>query len=113
MQVGDLCFTGDGIAKKGVLIRHLVMPNLEDEGKEIMQWLAQNISKDVMVHIMEQYFPRAHVGKARRDKEKAGVRYEDINRPVDLKEVSSVREAAEQAGLWRFIEPAKHDGFNI
>ena len=37
-QVGDLCFTQDGIAKKGVLIRHLVMPGLEEEGVEIMKW---------------------------------------------------------------------------
>jgi putative pyruvate formate lyase activating enzyme len=127
-QVGDMCFTADGIAKKGVLVRHLVMPGHENEGKEIVRWLAENVSKDMMVHIMEQYFPRAHVGKPRRRKEedtaKAGaakasprtqatVRYEDINRPVDLSEVSSVRTAAEQAGLWRFVEAAKHGGFNI
>ncbi|KAF2829572.1 hypothetical protein CC86DRAFT_286191 [Ophiobolus disseminans] len=126
-QVGDLCFTADGIAKKGVLVRHLVMPGKEDEGKEIMKWLAENVSKDIMVHIMEQYFPRAHVGKERRgDKsvvEPGGVeasstatkevRYADINRPVDLNEVSAVRKAAEEAGLWRFVEAARHGGFNI
>jgi putative pyruvate formate lyase activating enzyme len=129
-QVGDLCFTADGIAKKGVLVRHLVMPGKEDEGKEIMRWLAENVSKDIMVHIMEQYFPRAHVGKEQRGtKHKADVtelggvpasgvvkkqvRYADINRPVNLNEVASVKKAAEQAGLWRFVEAAKHGGFNI
>lgn len=129
-QVGDLCFTGDGIAKKGVLVRHLVMPGKEDEGKEIMRWLAENVSKDIMVHIMEQYFPRAHVGKGPRGSKtdtkasepggvedspavKKEVRYADINRPVDLDEVASVRKAAEEAGLWRFVEAAKHGGFNI
>ncbi|KAF2690540.1 hypothetical protein K458DRAFT_289281 [Lentithecium fluviatile CBS 122367] len=127
-QVGDLCFTGDGIAKKGVLVRHLVMPGMEDEGKEIVRWLAGNVSKDMMTNILEQYFPHAHVGKTRRGKintvvepggvparaeEKAKVRYEDINRPVDLKEVASVKEAAQKAGLWRFVEAAKHGGFNI
>lgn len=129
-QVGDLCFTADGIAKKGVLVRHLVMPGKEDEGREIVKWLAENVSKDMMVHIMEQYFPRAHVGKPRRGardddavvepggvpasgETKAKVRYEDINRPVDLSEVSSVKRAAEEAGLWRFVEPARHGGFNI
>jgi putative pyruvate formate lyase activating enzyme len=65
-QVGDLCFTPDGIAKKGVLVRHLVMPGKEDEGIEIVKWLAENVSKDIMVHIMDQYFPSAHVRKARR-----------------------------------------------
>ena len=61
-QVGDLCFTPDGIAKKGLLIRHLVMPGKEDEGEKIMAWLAENVSRDVFVNIMEQYHPRAHVG---------------------------------------------------
>lgn len=129
-QVGDLCFTADGIAKSGVLVRHLVMPGLEDEGKDIMRWLAENVSKDIMVHIMEQYFPRAHVGKERRggrgkgsvvepegvpttEDTKKDVRYADINRPVDLSEVASVRQAAVEAGLWRFVEAAKHGGFNI
>ncbi|KAF2032446.1 hypothetical protein EK21DRAFT_98864 [Setomelanomma holmii] len=116
-QVGDLCFTADGIAKKGVLVRHLVMPGKEDEGKEIMKWLAENVSKDIMVHIMEQYFPRAYVGKARHGKDnqivepggvkaapdtKKDVRYADINRSISSEEVSAVKHAAEEAGLWRF-----------
>ena len=128
-QVGDLCFTADGLAKKGVLVRHLVMPGHEDEGREIMKWLAENVSKDIMVHIMEQYFPRAHVGKVRRGSRtenvtesggvqassaaKKDVRYADINRPVHLDEVSSVKKAAEEAGLWRFVEASRHGGFNI
>ena len=129
-QVGDLCFTADGIAKKGVLVRHLVMPGKEDEGQEIVKWLADNVSKDIYVHIMEQYFPRAHVGKARRgsgkdtdvtepgglpaaEGTKEKVRYADINRPVNVEEVSSVKKAAQEAGLWRFVEVAEHGGFNI
>jgi putative pyruvate formate lyase activating enzyme len=127
-QVGDLCFTGDGIAKKGVLVRHLVMPGKEDEGREIVKWLAENVSRDIMVHIMDQYFPSAHVGKPYRGKSKGvvdpggveastaakeDVRYADINRPVDQEEVLSVRKAAKDAGLWRFVEPARHGGFNI
>ncbi|KAF2659119.1 hypothetical protein K491DRAFT_591548 [Lophiostoma macrostomum CBS 122681] len=117
-QVGDLCFTADGIAKKGVLVRHLVMPDGVNEGRAIVRWLAENVSKDIMVHIMEQYFPRAHVGKPRRgvtasSEIKAKVRYEEINRPVDLSEVAGVRAAAQEAGLYRFVEVAGHGGFNI
>ena len=44
---------------------------------------------------------------------KKEVRYADINRPVDLSEVASVKKAAEEAGIWRFVEAAKHGGFNI
>ncbi|KAK4986920.1 hypothetical protein LTR66_003819 [Elasticomyces elasticus] len=130
-QVGDLCFTPDGIAKKGVLVRHLVMPGKEDEGREIVKWLADNVSKDLFVHVMEQYHPRAHVGKANRSvasrpdppvepielqaplKLTKPLRYEEINRPVSHSEVASVRQAAELAGLWRFIDAAEHGGFNI
>lgn len=127
-QVGDLCFTGDGIAKSGVLLRHLVMPGLEEEGREIMKWLAENVSRDLFVNIMEQYRPAAHVGKPRRKHKAVGEegeteaadgdkkeerRYAEINRAVKEEEVESVRKAAEKAGLWRFCDPPRHDGFNI
>ena len=134
-QVGDLCFTSDGIAKKGLLLRHLVMPGHEEEGKHIVRWLAENVSKDLYVHVMEQYHPRAHVGKERRGKtgragdvaagtvepggEAAGetakkqVRYEDINRAVKMTEVDSVRKAAEESGLWRFPESAEYGAYSL
>ncbi|KAE8450373.1 hypothetical protein EG329_006447 [Mollisiaceae sp. DMI_Dod_QoI] len=126
-QVGDLCFTPDGIAKRGLLVRHLVMPGYESEGVEIMKWMAENVSRDVFVNIMEQYHPDAHVGKPKRPRrsvpvpvEPGGegnpdetVRYEEINRHVTKEEVSAVRQAAEKAGLWRFCDPPRHDGFSI
>jgi putative pyruvate formate lyase activating enzyme len=126
-QVGDLCFTPDGIAKKGLLVRHLVMPAYLSEGQEIMKWIAGNVSRDAFVNIMEQYHPDAHVGKPKRPRRSAitpidsggnpgspdAVRYEEINRHITLDEVSTVRQAAENAGLWRFCDPPKHDGFSI
>jgi putative pyruvate formate lyase activating enzyme len=134
-QVGDLCFTPDGIAKKGVLVRHLVMPGLEEKGREIVKWLAgpAGPGRDLYINIMEQYHPDAHVGKPKRTgrsrvatgpdetspviepggdaPESVRVRYADINRPVQKEEVSSVRTAAEEAGLWRFADPPAHGGF--
>ncbi|GAW10936.1 hypothetical protein ANO14919_002740 [Xylariales sp. No.14919] len=124
-QVGDLCFTGDGIAKKGLLVRHLVMPGQEDEAQEIVKFIAENVSRDTFINIMEQYRPNAHVGKPkRRARKKAddaedgegegsgeGVRYAEINRAVTTHEVSAVRKAAEAVGLWRFCDPPRHDGF--
>ncbi|KAK3390561.1 hypothetical protein B0H63DRAFT_466013 [Podospora didyma] len=121
-QVGDLCFAADGIAKKGLLVRHLVMPGLESEGAEIMRFLANEVSRDCFVNIMEQYHPDAHVGKSKRrtrqpSKFPAEVaqekRYAEINRPVSKDEISAVRVAAEAAGLWRFCNPPRHDGFNL
>ncbi|KAF2396647.1 hypothetical protein EJ06DRAFT_539886 [Trichodelitschia bisporula] len=128
-QVGDLCFTPDGIAQKGVLVRHLVMPGKEDEGEKIVKWLAENVSKDLFIHIMEQYHPDAHVGKGKPSSAKSGpvepgrtpsskkvadkVRYSEINRPVSDEEMSTVKKAAKEAGLWRFVEAAEHGGFNL
>jgi putative pyruvate formate lyase activating enzyme len=122
-QVGDLCFTADGIAKRGVLLRHLVMPGLENESHSIVRWLAENVSRDLYIHIMEQYFPRAHVGKTQRigrtktqkseEDVTEKVRYADINRAVKSEEVDSVTAVARSAGLWRLVEAAEHGGFNI
>lgn len=129
-QVGDLCFTPDGIARRGLLLRHLVMPGFEQDGAQIMRWVAEVLGKDTVVNVMEQYHPRAHVGKpAGRPRTKKSCvdsgstsaktatpqhkRYDEINRPIQDSEVQSVREAAQAAGLWRFIEPARHGGFNI
>jgi putative pyruvate formate lyase activating enzyme len=124
-QVGDLCFTGDGIAKSGLLVRHLVMPGKEDEGAQIMRFLAGEVSKDCFVNIMEQYRPHAHVGKINQRKGRSAgqqghegksepeVRYSDLDRPVTDVETSTVRKAAEDAGLWRFNEPPRHEGFAI
>lgn len=121
-QVGDLCFTADGIAKKGLLVRHLVMPGFGAEGAEIMNFLATDVSKDCFVNIMEQYHPDAHVGKPRRNSQQpAGAesgnagekRYAEINRAVTKEEVSTVREAAKTAGLWRFCDAPRHDGFSL
>jgi putative pyruvate formate lyase activating enzyme len=129
-QVGDLCFTPDGIAKKGVLVRHLVMPGLSGEGQNIMTWMANNVSKDLFINIMEQYHPDAHVGKKRRKSHpiaqatepggipataetESDIRYADINRHIDNEELRGVRVAAEKAGLWRFCDPPRHDGFAI
>jgi len=126
-QVGDLCFTPDGIAKRGVLMRHLVMPAYQSEGQEIMKWIAGNVSRDMFVNIMEQYHPDGYVGKPKRPrrstaaptqsnglpKPHAAIRYEEINRHITMDEISTVRQAAEKAGLWRFCDPPKHDGFSI
>ena len=107
-QVGDLRFTADGIAKKGLLVRHLVMPGKEDEGIEIVKWIARNISKDTCVNVMEQYHPDAHVGKKKKVASQAHnsaeeVRYAEINRAASDNEVGAIHKAARDAGLWRLV----------
>lgn len=61
-QVGDLQIDSCGIATRGLLVRHLVMPNNIDGIKGVAEFLANEISKDTYINIMDQYRPahRAH-----------------------------------------------------
>jgi uncharacterized Fe-S radical SAM superfamily protein PflX len=44
-QVGDLVFSADGLAQRGVLLRHLVMPGLVDEGRAILDWVVEALGR--------------------------------------------------------------------
>jgi putative pyruvate formate lyase activating enzyme len=95
-QVGILKFGPDGLARRGVLVRHLVMPGQTDEAAEIFRWLAEEISPQTYVNIMGQYRPEHHVGPA----DKTG-KYADINRTPYATEMQAARDAASDAGLTR------------
>jgi putative pyruvate formate lyase activating enzyme len=56
-QVGDLVIDENGIAKRGLIIRHLILPNGLSGTEKIMKFLAEEISKDVSISLMSQYFP--------------------------------------------------------
>ena len=56
-QVGNLVLDEEGIAKRGLIIRHLVLPNNLSGTKGIMEFLAGEVSKDVCISLMSQYFP--------------------------------------------------------
>ncbi len=56
-QVGKAEFDENGIIKKGVIIRHLVLPNHMQNTKNILNWIKQNMPQDVYVSVMAQYFP--------------------------------------------------------
>ena len=105
-QVGDLCFTPDGVACRGLLVRHLVMPGQVDQSRRIFRWLAEEISPDTHVNIMGQYHPAHQVGQIARTGPDAGsVRYEEVNRPVQTSELRAAYAAAREAGMWRFDRP--------
>lgn len=100
-QVGVLKFGRDGMAKRGVLIRHLVMPGQSDEAAEIFRWIASTLSLDTYVNVMSQYRPEFQVGEAGRDGQP---KYAEIGRrPLDL-ELQGAFDAAREVGLWRFDE---------
>ncbi len=94
-QVGPLTFDEHGLARRGVLIRHLVMPGLIDESEQIFRWIAETLGPDAYVNVMEQYRPAGKV-LTRPD------RYGDIARPLWPDEFEQALELARRAGLWRF-----------
>lgn len=92
-QVGELALDERGLAKRGVLVRHLVMPDAMDETEEIMRFLAEEVSPDTYVNIMAQYRPAGKVSESK---------YPEINRGVDSGEMERAFEAARRYGLHRF-----------
>lgn len=56
-QVGAPVFNEKGIIQKGLMIRHLVLPNNIENSKLVLQWLKENIDANVYINIMAQYFP--------------------------------------------------------
>lgn len=93
-QVGVLRVDEEGIARRGVLVRHLVMPGMLEDTRAIVGWLSTELSPDTLVNLMDQYHP-AH--KAAND-----VRYAEIRRRLTNEEFSLALQLARAAGLWRF-----------
>jgi putative pyruvate formate lyase activating enzyme len=89
-QVGDLVVDGDGLATRGLLIRHLVMPGCLDETRSILEWIAAELSPATYVNLMDQYRPAGKV---------SGKRYEALGRRVRADEYRAAVELATELGL--------------
>jgi len=100
-QVGVLRVGADGVARRGVLVRHLVMPGQGDESAAILEWLAREVSPDTFVNVMAQYRPAHRVGEPGRS---GARRFPEIDRTPRRDEVEAAYAAARRAGLWRFAE---------
>jgi putative pyruvate formate lyase activating enzyme len=98
-QVGDLKADEDGLALRGVLVRHLVMPGRLGDTREIVRWLAA-LSGDTYLNLMDQYYPAW--------KAKTSPRFEAINRRVTRPEMTQSIALARGAGLWRLDERWAH-----
>ena len=56
-QVGNPILNEKGVMQKGMIIRHLVLPNYIENSKNVLNWIHENLPKEVYVSIMAQYFP--------------------------------------------------------
>ena len=89
-QVGNLWIDSDGLAVRGLLVRHLVLPNRLAGTEGIVKFLAQKISPKTFLNLMDQYRPeyKSHL-------------LPEINRPINSAEFKEAVQMAQQAGLFR------------
>jgi putative pyruvate formate lyase activating enzyme len=89
-QVGSLRWDDDGVAVRGLLIRHLVMPGCLDETRAILEWIAEELGQATYVNLMDQYRPAGKV---------SGGRYAELDTPIDAREFSVAIAFANSLGL--------------
>ena len=89
-QVGDLILDSRGVAQRGLLVRHLVLPEGLAGTPEIVHFLAEEISPNTYLNLMDQYRPcyKAH-------------EYPPLNRRITRQEFEEAVRLAEEAGLTR------------
>ncbi len=87
-QVGDLQTDNRNIAYRGILIRHLVLPQNLADSDEIMRFISQEVSSNTYVNVMAQYYP-AH----------KAYHYEELSRRISSEEFQNAIDAAKSAGL--------------
>ena len=92
-QVGNLKISKRGIAQRGMLIRHLVLPNDIAGSKKVIDFVANNISTDSYINIMDQYRPAYNANK-----------YDKLNRKIIPSEFKVVADYAFSKGLKRGFE---------
>ena len=93
-QVGDLKLSKRGIAQRGLLVRHLVLPNDIAGSKAVVDFVADEISTDTYLNIMDQYRPAYHANI-----------YPELNRRITPSEYKDVIDYAHNKGLNRGFDP--------
>jgi putative pyruvate formate lyase activating enzyme len=89
-QVGDLVMDERGIAERGLLVRHLVMPGGKAGIREVMRFIARELSRNTYVNIMDQYRPWGNA-----------FRFPEINRRITSAEYEEAVRIAHEEGLYR------------
>ncbi len=89
-QVGDLHINRRGIAKRGLLIRHLVLPNDLAASEKVIDFVADEISKNTYINVMDQYYPAYKANQ-----------HNELNRRITNDEYNRITEYARKKGLVR------------
>lgn len=96
-QVGDLVIDKQGIAQRGLLIRHLVLPGGLAGSKEVLEFIAKEISPNTYLNLMDQYFP-SHMAHE----------YSTLDRPITSDEYRTALALAKKYGLTRLDDIHRH-----
>lgn len=87
-QVGPLTLDENGIAEKGLIIRHLVLPNRLSDSRSALEFIARELSPDVFISVMEQYFPAY-----------TALQINDMNRRITSDEYREVVDIVDELGF--------------
>ena len=98
-QVGDLRIDAQGLAYRGVNIRHLVMPGALDETRAILRWIRDELGSTAYVNLMDQYYPAGRVSEQL---------YPELNRRLGVSEFQEAQRIARSLGLTRLDERRPH-----
>ena len=83
-QTGKAKLNDRGIMEKGLIVRHLVLPNAIENSKNVLKWLKNNLYEENYISVMAQYFPTYLV--------KENIEYKDINRKLTKKEWKEIED---------------------
>jgi len=103
-QVGDLVLDDRGLALRGLICRHLVMPGLLDETEAVLRFVAEELGPGTYVNLMGQYYP---AGKVRDG------RYEEIDRRPHAKELERAFQIADELGLRRLDRRSRAESLSF
>lgn len=92
-QVGDLVLDAGGLARRGLLVRHLVLPDNIAGTEAVLEFLAREISPDTWLNLMDQYYPCYRADK-----------YPELARRITRDEYRAARTMARRLGLNRLDE---------
>lgn len=92
-QVGKPDLDENGLIKKGLIIRHLVLPNYIENSKKVLKWIKESFGDDILVSVMAQYFPS---NKA--------MEYNDINRKLTEKEYQEIEDYVFELNLDGYMQ---------
>lgn len=78
-QVGKPKFDENGMIQKGLIVRHLIMPNHIENTKNVLKWFKENLDDEIYISVMTQYFPTYRANE-----------YDEINRKITKEEYDEV-----------------------